>query len=178
MLRIGLSGTNWTGKTMTIRAFCDAHANRRIEAVSLSDYVARCPYPMEREQIPDASRWMYEQVRERLEQPSDADVQLFDRTPLDILAFTRYAYDRLQQPVDSDLVSAIHSLLAFFNRVYLVSPSEEWPVGVAPSPERIAFALLMDWYLRQTIRGSVIPVIHLPWAMEIRQAKLCEQLTA
>ena len=62
MIRAGISGTNWTGKTLTVRSFCNARSDPRIEVVSLSDYVTCSPFPMEQGQVPEASQWILQRM--------------------------------------------------------------------------------------------------------------------
>lgn len=176
MIRAGISGTNWTGKTTSIRALCDAHANRRIEVISLGELVRQCPHPTEQAQVPDASRWMLEQVAARLNAASDADIQVFDRTPLDILAYTQYAYRRLAEPSDESLIVGLHDLWARFDHVFYLAPEDEWPIGVSPEPMDIGFALLMDWYIRRVIRTAQRGVVRLPWQMDQRKALIEQRL--
>ncbi len=100
VIRAGISGTNWTGKSVTIQDFPALHPTLTIETIMLADIARGCPYAMVEGQTPDASRWMLEEVTAVLERPSDVDIQLFDRTPVDILAFTQYAFDRETTPAD------------------------------------------------------------------------------
>jgi hypothetical protein len=89
MLRIGLSGTNWTRKTTTIQQVARALDPVPVDIVSLSSFVQQCPFPMGPVQTLDGSKWMVDQVAQILARPIPAGtVQIFDRTPLDILAFT------------------------------------------------------------------------------------------
>jgi len=125
---------------------------------------------MMEEQAPEASRWMVGQVQAKLDAPGNFEIELFDRTPVDILGFTHYTFDRLGIPADRTLISDILRLLSSFDRVFFVSPSNEWPVGVDPPPSKIGFALLMDWYMRRAIRDHALPIIELPWSLEERQS--------
>ena len=106
MFRAGLSGTNWTGKTETIRAFVAEHSELSIRTVSLSSFVDNCPFPMMEYQTVEASRWMIEQVGAICAEDGE-EMVLFDRTPLDILAFTLYAES---QTGDSDPTVLEHAL--------------------------------------------------------------------
>src|SRR5262245_17114174 len=101
--RFGLSGTNWTRKTSTLSALVTTMRPTPVSVISLSELVARCPYPMKQHQTLEASRWMVQQVNERLEGQEPARFQAFDRTPLDIMAFTMYAAER-ERKADSDPV--------------------------------------------------------------------------
>lgn len=175
-MRAGISGTNWTGKTETIQDFVDQHPTIKIETFVLADIARGCPYPMVEGQTPDASRWMLDQVTAVLEQPSNADVQLFDRTPLDILAFTQYAFDRETTPADQTLMSDIHRLLAKFEAIFYTSFANDWPVGTQPAPSEVAFALLMDRYINQMIDRLAIDVVRLPWKLSERPPIIAECL--
>ena len=93
MFRIGFSGTNWTGKTETIQRIVREHSELVINTISLSSLVNECPFPMIEEQTVEASKWMIEQVGAICSNNNGA-IEIFDRTPLDILAFTLYAMDR------------------------------------------------------------------------------------
>ena len=62
MLRIGLSGTNWAGKTETIRRFLKVHSKLNIEIISLSSLVNQCPFSMMETQTLEGSQWMVNEL--------------------------------------------------------------------------------------------------------------------
>ena len=177
MIRVGISGTNWTGKTTSINQLCSTRIDCRIEVVTLSEYVSRCPHPMGENQTPEGSRWMFEQIKAKLRESSAADLQVFDRTPLDILAYTTYAFAQTRQEPDESLLSEIRELLGGFRHLFYAAPGEEWPVGVAPAPHEIGLALLMDWYMRRLLRKHGIQVVCLPWNLDERCSVLDQLLT-
>ncbi len=174
MFRAGLSGTNWTGKTETIRTFVAEHSEFTVRAVSLSSLVDKCPFPMVEDQTVEASRWMIEKVGAICEKNS-ADIELYDRTPVDILAFTLYAE---KQTGDSDPTVLEHALelVRFFDILFYAPPSNEWPVNVRPSKERVKFARVMDSYMLKAIDHFGLDVITLPWDFAERQHLLCKHL--
>jgi hypothetical protein len=167
MFRAGLSGTNWTGKTETIRTFVAEHSELAIRTVSLSSLVDQCPYPMMEEQTIEASQWMIEQV-ETICAKNSADMELFDRTPVDILAFTLYA-EKETGHRDPTVVEHALELLKFFDTLFYVPLSNEWPVNVRPSEKKVKFARLIDSYLLKAIDHFVLDVITLPWDFTERQ---------
>ncbi|MHC4228937.1 MAG: hypothetical protein ACYSWW_23055 [Planctomycetota bacterium] len=174
MFRAGLSGTNWTGKTETIRTFVTEHSELTVRAVSLSSLVDKCPFPMVENQTVEASRWMIEKVG-AICAKNNADMELFDRTPVDILAFTLYAE---KQTGDSDPTVLEHALelVKFFDILFYVPPSNEWPVDVSPSEKRVEFARVIDSYMLKAIDHFGLDVITLPWDFAERQHLLCKHL--
>ncbi|MBW8000803.1 MAG: AAA family ATPase [Planctomycetes bacterium] len=174
MLRIGLSGTNWTGKTETIRRFLKVHSKLNIETISLSPLVNQCPFSMRETQTLEGSQWMVEQVKIILDN-SNGEVQLFDRTPLDILAFTLYAENRTNQK-NSTLIDDILGLFKYFDIIFHLQPSDKWPVNVHTEQDEIRFALQIDDYMREAIDRFAIEVVSLPWELTERQQLLSEYL--
>lgn len=176
MIRAGVSGTNWTGKSEAIRTFIERNPDVRADTVVLSDLLRRCPHPTVAEQTPETSRWMVEELVIAMNRNVEADVQFFDRTPIDILAFTQYAFDREGHEIDTELMATIHKLIDGLDLIFHAPISDEWPMGVSVAPRDVAFALLMDRYIQQVIRRYKIPVINLPWPRLDRQRVLREHL--
>lgn len=167
MLRIGFSGTNWTGKSESLYRFINEYPYYDVEIVSLSKLVDLCPYPMIQKQTLDGSKWMVDQVVNILENPKE-EIQIFDRTPLDILAFTLYAsYQTKEQ--DLNLITEILGLFKYFNTLFYVQPSSEWPVDIHKSKSKVRFAQLIDLFMREAIKHLNIKVVALPWDLSIRQ---------
>jgi len=166
MLRVGFTGTNWTGKTETIRRLLEIHKDASVAIVSLSDYVTKCPFPMKEKQTLDGSRWMVEQVCNAMDGPH-VDLQIFDRTPLDILAFTLYA-QRRAAACKPRLLQSILELTSQFDHVFYLKPSDQWPVNINVAPGQVRFARKMDYYIRKSLDQAPIPVIELPWDMRER----------
>ena len=175
MPRAGLSGTNWTGKTETIRRFVKEHPELPIKTVSLASLVARCPFPMKEEQTLEGSRWMIEQVRAICQQDG-AEIQLFDRTPVDILAFTLYAESRTGNGSTTVLEDALE-LVKNFDIIFYLPVSNEWPVNRSPSQNGIQFARQMDSYIRKAIEQFSLDVVSLPWDRAERQHLLSKHLS-
>lgn len=174
MFRFGLTGTNWTGKTATIDRLINEFPNMPIEVVSLSDFVAQCPYPTGENQVLEASDWITKLVAETCEDRSNT-IQLFDRTPIDILAFTLYVQDHTGKKSRS-LIDKIINLSQSFD-VFLYLPiSDDWPFGVSPKPGEITFARLIDSYIQKVIADYSFNVIELPWALSERNEILSEYL--
>lgn len=172
MLRIGFSGTNWTGKSESIYRFIQQYANKNIEMVSLSKLVEQCPFPMVHEQTLEGSKWMVEQVTNILENPK-REIQIFDRTPLDILAFTLYAVHRTNKK-DVNLFREILGLFEYFDTIFYVQPSNEWAVNICNTESKVRFALLIDFFMREAIKQLGIKVVPLPWDLSVRQKLLAE----
>lgn len=176
MIRVGFSGTNWTGKSTTIQSFTHKHPNHKIDLISLSELVSQSPFPMIQDQTPEASRWMLEQLRARIAAPSAADLQLFDRTPVDILAFTQYAFDLQGVQANESLLSEIHKLISDFDVIFFSEISDEWPMGEAQAPHDIGFALLMDRYMNRAIRIYDVDVVRLPSCVTERDKLIVSKL--
>ena len=175
MPRAGLSGTNWTGKTETISRFVKEHPELAIKTVSLASLVARCPFPMMEEQTLEGSRWMIEQVR-AICQEDGAEIQLFDRTPVDILAFTLYAEDRKGKSNTTVRKDALE-LVKYFDIIFYLPVSNEWPNNASADQRRIQFARQMDSYIRKAIEQFSLNVVSLPWDRAERQRLLSEHLS-
>ena len=174
MIRAGLTGTNWTGKTETIKKFIEEHSELSIRTVSLSSLVKRCPYPMMENQTIEASRWIIKQVKDICKNNS-VEMELFDRTPIDILAFTLYAEDHTGH-CDPTVRKNALKLMESFDMTFYLPPSTEWPVNVYPSDNKIEFAKLMDAYMLKTIEYFKLDVIQIPWDFTKRQNILCQHL--
>jgi len=172
MLRVGFSGTNWTGKSESIYRFIDEYPYHNIEIISLSKLVSQCPFPMGDKQILDGSKWMVERVINILENPKHK-IQLFDRTPLDILAYTLYAAHRTHEN-DLNFIYEILDLFQYFDTIFYVQPSNEWPVNVHKTEDEVKFALLIDFFMRKAIEHLAIEVVPLPWDLSVRQEILAE----
>jgi len=175
MFRAGLSGTNWTGKTETIQRFVREHSELAIRMVSLSSLVDRCPFPMMEEQTVEASQWMIEQVRAICTKDS-AEMQLFDRTPVDILAFTLYAENRTGNRSPTVLEDALE-LVKYFDILFYLPVVDEWPVKTSASQSKIQFALKIDSYMRTVIERFSLDVVPLPWGLAEREVLLSEYLS-
>ena len=174
MFRAGLSGTNWTGKTETIARFAQAHPDLCVETVSLSAIVARCPFPTVQDQTLEASEWIAGQVAVMCA-GTVGPVQLFDRTPLDILAFTLYAQERAEQP-GQHVVEKVIDLLEHFDTIFYVPVSDAWPSGIAPPAREVEFAREMDSYIRRAIDQFAPAAIAMPWDLGERQQLLSEHV--
>ncbi len=175
MPRAGLSGTNWTGKTETIRRFAKEHPELSIKTVSLASLVARCPFPMMEEQTLEGSQWMAEQVA-ALCKKDTAEMQIFDRTPVDILAFTLYAENQTVSK-DASVLKNVLELVRCFDLLFYLPISNEWPVNAPRNHHKIQFARQMDSYIRKAIEKFSLDVISLPWDREERQRLLSEHLS-
>lgn len=180
MIRIGLSGTNWTRKSTTIQRLVKHLAPRPVEEIALNEFVQRCPYPLGPQQTLEGSAWMLRQVGAVLDGARPAGtIQVFDRTPLDILAFTLYAADRgheCDSPAVADLLSTIQHLAARFHRVFLCRPGDDWPSPATPARDALEFALLMDRYLTQAQEGWPGKLATLPWSANLRLKEMRNSL--
>lgn len=174
MFRAGLSGTNWTGKSETIRCFVEEHSDLRVETVCLSSLVAICPFPMKEQQTLQASQWMIEQV-EAICKKDGGEIQLFDRTPLDILAFTLYAQSRTVNHAPAVVKNCL-DLLRYFDMLFYLPVLDEWPVNGCANRKDMLFARQMDSYIRKAIDRFSLDVVWLPWEFCERQALLSEHL--
>lgn len=174
MFRAGLSGTNWTGKTETIRTFVAEHSEISIKTVPLSRLVYKCPYPMMEDQTVEASRWIIEQVT-AICSKNNAEIELFDRTPLDILAFTLYA-EKQTCHNDPQVFELALELIKSFDVLFYLPPSYEWPVNVHPSEKKVKFATKIDSYMLKAIKRFNLDVVSLPWDLAERQRLLCHYL--
>lgn len=168
MFRYGLSGTNWTRKSTTIGRLIPRLAPESVDSVSLSKLVSQSPYPMRENQTVEASAWMVEQVQSVVDAPPRYDHQVFDRTPLDIMAFTRYAIDRNQGSLEATICDRIAELSSKFDAIFFCRPVADWPLPVAPTDEQRRFALFIDGLMESSVPMMHTQVVSLPWDSEER----------
>jgi len=171
MIRAALSGTNWTGKSTTIKTFCTRHLEIDISKFELSTLVKQCPYPVIQEQSMDSTEWIVGRLGNLLAQPIEAKIQLFDRSPIDVLAFNSYILARDQIAPNKKLTENIMLLVQQFDVLFLTQPGIVWPVDVNPTPDpnKVTFAKLIDRYILEVIEAHSIPIIELPWNLNERQ---------
>jgi hypothetical protein len=131
---------------------------------------------MMEEQTLEGSRWMIEQAK-ALCQEDGAEIQLFDRTPLDILAFTLYAESRTGIE-SAGIIENILELVRCFDILFYLPVSNEWPVNRSGSQKRIDFARQMDYYIQKAINHFKLDIVSLPWGLSERQRLLYEYLAA
>ena len=174
MFRAGLTATNWMGKSTTIQRFVDAHRDLPCETVSLSTILAQCPFPTVVNQTIDASKWMTGKVRE-ICTTAPGEIQLFDRTPVDILAFTLYAQDHTGADAQH-IIEQILGLMDCFNTIFYIAIPETWPIDVMPTAEEVQFARLMDSYLCKAIDQFDLDVVSMPWDLDAREQMLCQHV--
>ncbi len=176
MIRIGISGTNWTGKTSTIGRFVREHPEVNVQVTSLSSLVAECPFPMGQIQTLDGSKWMLMQVQQLLCSPTFADIHIFDRSPLDIIAFTFHAAQRAHRDCTSLCAEAV-SLLEYFQTIYYLPILPEWPTGSIVNLKLVDFARKIDSLMQRAIGDLAIEVTSMPWDMDLRQHLLISHLS-
>lgn len=179
-VRIGFSGTNWTRKTTTINRLVKAINDRPVKVIALSDFVRRCPYPMGQDQTLDASRWMLDQLEPVLRtRPPSSEIQVFDRTPLDVIAFTLYAADRCGKRASIDvtrLIDAIREIGAQIDLVFLCRPNADWPSPERPSEVAQTFARQIDHYFTEALYLYTWQVLEMPWSVERRLSMIVTYL--
>lgn len=173
MIRIGISGTNWTGKSSTLQAVLRLCPPDHV-LVSLSQIVSKCPFPTGQDQTLEASEWVLQEVRKAEERlPVETSTVLYDRTSLDILAYTLYAGE-LRPGKDNgtidQLVNAAVEHMQSFARIFYAPVDISWPHGPREA-EEVRLATLMEGYLRRAaaIAGNVE---ELPAAIEARVERI------
>ena len=168
MKRIGVSGTNRTGKTTLIDSLVRALPDKNCEVISLGQLCAQSPYPMFKDQSLDGSQWMIDTVSEILGKKSSCDLQIFDRTPVDIMAFTAYIGYRDRDDAAKEVCQQAENLLQYFGRIFVLKSSEDWPQGEPPIPDELGFALLVQHFLTSQIKLRSISCEVLPWNFDNR----------
>lgn len=167
MQRIGISGTRWTGKSTTVRTIVKQNPQLTIETFALGSLVEECPHATGEHQTLEASRWVTDRLAEILASPSTANVQVFDRTPVDVFAYTLLAQggkkDRGREIFD-DLLDLVRR----FDRIFFVRASEQWPPDGPHSETEIEFALKMDGLMAEAVRRFELDVCILPWDLAAR----------
>jgi len=130
---------------------------------------------MRERQTLEGSRWMIEQVRDICKE-AGTEIQLFDRTPVDILAFTLYVENRTGNGNTTVLEDALE-LVKCFEILFYLPVSDKWPVNASANQRRIQFARQMDSYIRKAIEQFSLDVVSLPWDRAERQRLLSEHLS-
>ena len=178
MKRIGFSGTNWTGKSTVISRLRESLTSTDCEVVSLGELCARSPYPMFKDQTLDGSRWMIEQVHDILRRQPSVDLQIFDRTPIDILAFSSYVGYRDRSADALDVCKQAEDLIHEFDALFVMYTSVDWPQGEWHTPDEIGFALVIEHFMAKEVAERRLSCEILPWNINdrinviIRTAKL------
>lgn len=163
MKRIGFTGTNSTGKSTTLKKLEEAYPRLINNKVSLSPLVMECPFPMIKEQTIEASKWMATQVENIIKESNTKQgIELFDRTPIDMLAFTFYARDRERREIPYELEKRLKELLSEFDLLFFLNRSEDWSVKENIQDD-FDFAIKIEEYMQQVIKKYNIAVIVLPW---------------
>jgi hypothetical protein len=115
----------------------------------------------------EASRWMTEQVW-AICQESNRLVQVFDRTPIDILAFTLYVEERTGAH-DKGIIQTILDLVGYFDVLLYLPMSNGWPGNTSAGKKKLQFARQMDFYIRRAIKEYSVEVVELPWSLAERE---------
>jgi len=151
MIRLGVSGTNWTGKTSTLKAVL-YRSSPDHTLISLSQIVHRCPFPTGKHQTLDASKWVLCHLYEaEVRLVANTRTVWYDRTSLDILAYTLYAHELGSGADDrtfNHLMDTIIDHMRTFSRIFYAPVDPSWPHGHR-LPEEVRFATLMEGYLRR-----------------------------
>jgi hypothetical protein len=176
MFRYGLSGTNWTRKTTTIAKLIPRLSPASVNSVSLSKLVSQSPHPMRENQTVEASAWMVDQVRSVLDAPPLFEYEIFDRTPLDIMAFTRYAIARNQGSGESTICDRVAQLSTKFDVIFFCRPAGDWPSPIVPTNEQRRFALQIDGLMESSIEMMHTEVVGLPWDSNDRLSAIIDRL--
>lgn len=132
---------------------------------------------MKQEQTIEGSAWMVREVRHTLANLLAVPYQAFDRTPLDIMAFTMYAADRQQATEVETVLAAIEDLSSVFDFIGLCSPEEDWPRPVFPGANDLEFARLMNNYLSKARARMKTTILDLPWDTNQRVALVLDRLS-
>ena len=111
-------------------------------------------------------------MRNVLETPSEADIRIFDRSPLDVIAYTLHAGRHEPEAVQT-LIQDIVVLFKAFDRVFLLRPDGDWPTNCNPSEEDIEFARYVDNRMIEAVERFSLQVRSLPWSMDERARILC-----
>ena len=174
MQRIGFSGTNWTGKSTLIDLLA---ARSDSEIIRLTSLVSACPYPTGQVQTVDASRWVKNGLQRILDRPIKTQLQLFDRTPIDVITYTLHSAqgdeDKCRDIID-DLLEQIKT----FDKIFFAGSSEMWPVDQTIGADGRGFAEQIEQLMCYSIDRYGLDVVYLPWPMTERLKILAPLVTA
>jgi hypothetical protein len=153
---IGLSGTKWTGKSATIDRVLATYPGE-LEIIRLGELVRTCPYPIQQHQTLAASAWVTNALGEILGHERREALLLFDRCPVDVLAYTAYASDLAGGASYDKIAEQLLAQVSNFTRVGLCRPSIGWPWGAADAG-LVQHAALMERYYDKVVERFSLSV--------------------
>ncbi len=174
MIRFALSGTKWTRKTTTITKLRARELVQDSSVVTLSrDIISKCPFPVHDKQTFDTSDWAIKRLDEILSYPVQTAFQVFDRSPLDVMAFTRHAAIQCGASPTA-LYDRIAKLSALFDVIFFCRPGGEWPAPITPDDSERVFALYIQHLMEESIASMRTQVVMLPWDANQRLESISE----
>lgn len=162
-----MTGTNWTGKSTTI-SLLEKGCCGPFKVISLSKLIDNCPHPVILNQTFNTSVWMMNSLASIIKANEHSGVYIYDRTPLDILAFTLYVRDKDKIHIPENFLLKVQQAISMFDVIFYLPISSDWPVSITNHKIPIEFAKLIDMYTLEAISLFDIDVCELPWDLQER----------
>lgn len=187
-MRIAISGSHSLGKSTVVNDWVAAHPEFRREEEPYRALALNGPYEIlfreSSTRLHNGIQLYYNISRINRYSSVDDDV-IFDRAPVDYLAYSQYTADQGSTDIDSaflaSMVPAVRESLDHLDILAFVPKSEAWPVemeadGIRPVDH--AYRDEVDAIFKQIYRGgrfAVMPALHPPLMLELvgsRQQRL------
>ena len=174
MHRVGFSGTSWTGKSTIIDLLA---GQSDAEIIRLTSLVSACPYPTGLTQTLEASRWVKNELRRILDRPRERQLQLFDRTPVDVITYTLHSAQG-DEGKCRDIIDDLLKQITTFDKIFFTGSSEMWPVDQSITADEREFAVHIEQMMRHSINRYGLDVADLPWPLTERLQILAPLVTS
>jgi len=179
-MRIAISGSHSLGKSTVVNDWVAAHPEFRREEEPYRALALNGPYEI---LFREASTrlhngiQMYYNISRVYRYSSPADDVIFDRAPVDYLAYSQYTANQGSTDIDSafvaSMVPAVRESLDHLDILAFVPKSEAWPVemeadGIRPVDH--AYRDEVDVIFKQIYREgrfAVMPSVHPPLMLEL-----------
>ena len=179
-MRIAISGSHSLGKSTVVNDWVAAHPEFRREEEPYRALALNGPYEI---LFREASTrlhngiQMYYNISRLYRYSSPADDVIFDRAPVDYLAYSQYTASQGSTDIDSafvaSMVPAVRESLDHLDILAFVPKSEAWPVemeadGIRPVDH--AYRDEVDAIFKQIYREArfaVMPAVHPPLMLEL-----------
>jgi hypothetical protein len=184
-MRIAISGSHSLGKSTVVNDWVAAHPEFRREEEPYRALALHGPYEIlfrESSTRLHNGIQMYYNISRLYRYSSTVDDVIFDRAPVDYLAYSQYTANRGTTDIDSafvaSMVPAVRESLDHLDILAFVPKSEAWPVemeadGIRPVDH--AYRDEVDAIFKQIYREgrfAVMPALHPPLMLELVGSRL------
>lgn len=163
-IKIGITGSNNTGKTSLAYALYLALKLGEYEAEIAHESVRECPIGAKQDTTPDSQLWILaRQMQIETTHAHHDDFVISDKTPIDTLCYGIWGFRRMRNP-PSDTEEKLRILRAF-TEAYLPTYDYMFLLPVVPSIELkvwhpgVDHRAEIDKLIREIVMGLKVPVI-------------------